>query len=48
MSKEIIKNFLSLKEAERYQSRLINKWDCVKLVQFPLFGESGKYMWHVK
>lgn len=46
--KTISKTFESLKEAERYQSRLYNEWDYVKLVQFPIFGESGKYVWHVK
>ena len=46
--KLISKHFESLKEAERYQGGLINKWDFVQLVQFPIFGESGKYMWHVK
>ena len=48
MSKEIITYFSSLKEAERYQNRLYNKWDFVQLVQFPIFGESEKYVWHVK
>lgn len=46
--KLISKHFSSLKEAEKYQSKLVNEWDCVRLVQFPIFGESGKYVWHVK
>lgn len=46
--KTISKHFASLKEAEKYQSRLINKWDYVQLVQLPLFRENGLYMWNVK
>lgn len=46
--KTIAKHFASLKEAEKYQSRLINEWDYVQLVQFPLFSENGLYMWNVK
>lgn len=42
------KHLKSLKEAERYQNRLYNQFDYVRLVSYPLFSEEGDYIWNVK
>ena len=43
----IVKQFDSIKKAERFQNSLYNKYDHVQLVQFPNFSESGQYVWEV-
>jgi len=43
----IRKYFRTLKEAERYQNRLYNKWYAVRLISAPIFSESGTYVWDV-
>ena len=45
--KTISKHFDSLKKVEKYQNRLYNKYDSVKLVSFPHFCESGMYIFIV-
>lgn len=35
------------KEAEQKQQQLYTQYNNVKLVQFPMFGESGTYIWEV-
>jgi len=37
----------SLKQAERKQDSLYNKYNSVELVKFPLFSEAGEYVWEV-
>lgn len=46
--KTIAKFFDSLKKAERYQNRLYNKYDYVRLVRWPGFEENGVYIWEVR
>ena len=46
-TKTIEKQYDTLKQAERYQNRLYNRFDSVRLVRSPLFSESGKYVWEV-
>jgi hypothetical protein len=46
--KRISKTYATLKQAERYQSRLYNRFDTVRLIKSPMFGESGVYVWEVK
>lgn len=43
----ITKNFDSLKKAERYQNRLYNQYDIVRLIKAPRFTEDGQYVWNV-
>jgi hypothetical protein len=44
----IKKQFQTIKQAERYQERLYNKYDSVNLKSFPMFQEQGTYTWEVK
>jgi len=44
----ITKTFVTLKQAERYQNSLYNKYDYVRLVCSPRFTEEGVYSWEVK
>lgn len=43
----ITKYFKSLKQAERYQNSLYNKFPYVVLSSFPLFSEEGQYTWEI-
>lgn len=45
--KIITKKYKTLKQAERYQNSLYNKYHSVKLVKFPSFSEDGIYQWQV-
>lgn len=45
--KQIKKHCSSLQQAERYQNRLYNKYDSVKLVSFPFCSDEGLYVWSV-
>jgi hypothetical protein len=45
--KTIVKNFTNLKQAERYQNRLYSRFDSVRLITFPVFTDSGNYVWEV-
>lgn len=45
--KKITKHFDTLAQAERYQNRLYDKYDHVRLIDFPRFSESGTYIWEV-
>jgi hypothetical protein len=45
--KTITRRFASLAAAERFQNRLYDQYDCVRLVRFPMFEESGIYAWEV-
>lgn len=45
--KTIKKAFKTMKQAERYQQALYNKYNKVELVSFPLYWESGFYIWQV-
>jgi hypothetical protein len=44
----IRKEFKTLKQAERYQNQLYNRFESVQLVGFPRFSEDGIYTWNVK
>ena len=44
----ISKNFETIKQAERYQNKLYNKYNSVVLVHFPILSESGQYVWKVQ
>jgi hypothetical protein len=46
--KRISKTYATLKQAERYQTRLYNRFDSVRLIRSPMFSESGLYVWEVK
>lgn len=46
--KIITKNFKTLRRAAQYQDRLYERFDFVRLVTFPRFGEAGFYTWEVK
>ncbi len=43
----ISKYFTSIKKAESYQNRLYSKYYYVRLINSPLFTESGNYYWEV-
>lgn len=44
----IHKYFTTIKQAESYLMKLYNKYNSVKLVGFPIFGEVGNYSFEVK
>ena len=44
---EVIKYLKSLKQAERFQNSLYNKYPYVRLVTSPIFTEDGLYIWNV-
>lgn len=41
------KQFRTLKQAEKYQNSLYNKFPYVVLISFPLWSEEGQYTWEV-
>lgn len=43
----ITKRFKTIKQAERYQNSLYNKYPYVRLVSFPQWSEEGEYSWHI-
>lgn len=43
----ITKTFASYDEAGEYQHGLYNNYHDVKLINFPIFTESGDYTWKV-
>lgn len=45
--KTLTKHFATLKQAERYQAGLYNKYNRVALISSPLFQEQGFYTWKV-
>jgi hypothetical protein len=46
--KTITKTYKTLKQAERYQNSLYNKYDHVRLIRSPMFSEEGVYAWEVR
>lgn len=44
----IVKHFARLRQAEKYQERLYDKYDHVRLIRCPLSDEDGLYIWEVK
>lgn len=46
--KSITKYFTSLRQAERYQNKLYERYSSVQLVNSPRFTEAGHYRWTVK
>ena len=45
--KTITKHFDSLKKAENYLNLLYDRYDSVQLVYFPVYSESGIYIFSV-
>jgi hypothetical protein len=43
----ISKYFKSIKQAEKYQNSLYNKFPYVRLVTSPIWSEEGKYIWEI-
>lgn len=43
----IVKHFETIKQAEKYQNSLYNKFNSVRLFSFPSNSESGLYTWEV-
>jgi hypothetical protein len=43
----IQKYFKTLKQVERFQSKLYNQYNSVKLVFFPIYSEDGIYTFFV-
>jgi hypothetical protein len=43
----ISKQFKTLKQAEKYQNSLYNKYPYVQLVSYPIFSEEGEYTWEI-
>jgi len=46
--KTIAKTYSTLRQAERFQNKLYDKYDYVRLIRSPMFGEEGNYVWEVK
>lgn len=44
----IIKQFNTLKQAERFHYRLYEQYNHVRLVDWPRWSEKGTYTWEVK
>ena len=45
--KQITKYFKTMKQAERYQNALYKKYNHVELISFPIYWESGAYIWEI-
>lgn len=43
----ITRTFDTMKQAEKFQEKLWNKYARIELVSFPMFSEAGKYVWFV-
>ncbi len=43
----ITKRFKTIKQAEKYQNSLYNKFPYVVLIDFPKWSEEGQYTWEV-
>lgn len=43
----ITKRFQTLKQAEKYQNSLYNKFPYVRLITFPIYSEEGVYIWEI-
>jgi len=43
----ISKQFKTMKQAEKYQNSLYNKFPYVRLITFPIWSEEGRYIWEV-
>ena len=44
---QISRTLKTVQQANRYQWKLYQQWDSVQLVSFPVFSESGQYVWAV-
>lgn len=44
----IAKHFDKLKKAESHHNRLLEKYDYVRLIKYPMFNEAGTYIWEIK
>ena len=45
--KQIKRFFNWMRDAEKFQNRLYNKYNSVKLVRYPQFDKAGFYVWEV-
>ena len=43
----IPKTFKTMRQAERFQNGLYNRYESVKLIRTPLSSEDGQYVWEV-
>jgi hypothetical protein len=43
----ITKHFRTIKQAEKYQNSLYNKFPYVRLFSSPIWSEEGNYTWEV-
>ena len=43
----IERRFKTLKQAEKFQNSLYNKFPYVRLIYWPLFSEEGSYTWQI-
>jgi len=44
---QISRTLETLQQANRYQFKLYQQWDSVRLVSAPMFSEAGQYIWAV-
>lgn len=44
---QIRKRLKTLKQAEKFQNSLYNKYNYVRLVTSPIFTEDGLYIWDI-
>ncbi len=44
----IAKTCKTMKQAERVQNKLYDKYVHVRLVRSPMFSEAGQYVWEVR
>lgn len=45
--KTLVRSGITVKQAERFQNALYNKYDHVRLVTAPTFSLTGTYIWEV-
>jgi hypothetical protein len=45
--KLINKHFKTIKQADRYHLRLMDKYNSVKIINYPRFSETGLYTWQI-
>lgn len=43
----ITKRFKTMKQAEKYQNSLYNRFPYVSLITFPVWSEEGIYTWEI-
>lgn len=46
--KQVSKYFHTIRQAEKHQDKLYDKYNSVRLVSFPITSEAGTYIWKVE